>query len=80
MSKRTVLVLLAGLYLLLNGGLLLASPRWFVRIHTLPFYPPSFKRGMETIAAHAGPSRAVGLMATLAGSACLLRVRPRRTR
>ena len=69
-----LLALAPGLYLLLNGGLLSCSPRWFVRVHTLPFYPTRFKRGMDAIAAHERASRVVGLVATLAGAGCLLAV------
>ena len=72
-----LLVLAPGLYLLLNGGLLLCSPRWFVRVHKLPFYPPRFKRGMDAIAAHEHASRAAGLVATLGGAVYLLVVMAR---
>jgi hypothetical protein len=61
-----------GLYLLGNGGLLLCSPRWFVRVHTLPFYPPWAKQRLHAIGTHERASRAVGLAATVAGVVCLL--------
>jgi hypothetical protein len=73
-----LLALAPGLYLLLNGGLLWCSPRWFVQVHNLPFYPPRFKRGMDAIAAHERASRAVGLVATLGGAVYLLLVTARR--
>ena len=82
MLKRMarLLVLAPGLYLVLNGGLLVGSPRWFVRIHKLPFYPARFKRGMDAIATHERASRSVGLATTLAGAASLLGAVPRRAR
>ena len=82
MRNRTarLLVLAPGLYMLLNGGLLLCSPRWFVRVHKLPFYPPRFKRGMDAIAAHERASRAVGLAAALGGAIFVLGAVPRRAR
>jgi uncharacterized protein YjeT (DUF2065 family) len=61
-----------GLYLVLNGGLLLASPRWFVRVHALPFYPPRVKQMIGGIGTHDRASRLVGLVATVAGVAYLL--------
>jgi hypothetical protein len=74
MPKRTIrlLALLPGLYLLVIGAHLWWSPRHFVRVHTLPFYPPRFKRGMDAIATHERASRAVGLAATLAGAGWLV--------
>jgi hypothetical protein len=61
-----------GLYLILNGGLLLASPRWFVRVHALPFYPPSVKQAIGGIGTHERASRLVGLVAAGTGVVCLL--------
>lgn len=66
------LKLLPGLYLLAIGPHLWWSPRNFVRIHKLPFYPPRFKRSIDAIAAHERGSRRVGLAATVAGAVYLL--------
>ena len=72
MRMSRFLRLAPGLYLLGNGGLLLCSPRWFVQVHTLPFYPPRVKQAIGAIGTHERASRMVGLLATVAGAACLL--------
>ena len=77
-GKMGLLLLLPGLYLLAIGPHLWWSPRSFVRMHTLPFYPPRIKRGIAAITAHERASRRVGAAATVLGVVYLAGVLLRR--
>jgi hypothetical protein len=77
--KRTLVRWLSravGVYLALNGALLLWSPRAFARFHQQRFLPAHVNGVFSSIARHRHRGRALGLLGVTAGVGALIAVPP----